>query len=67
MKNQKVNLTDGVVYNNFEISTMRKYLKDIAMISNKGNFPKYEIEKLASVLNLGGETVDNYFERMEID
>jgi len=41
---------------------MRKYLKDIAMMSNKGEYPKYEIGKLASMLNIGGETVENYID-----
>jgi hypothetical protein len=62
MKNYKTDLRNHVVYNNNEIATMRKYLKDIAMVSNKGGFPAYEIGKLASIINLGGETADNYFE-----
>lgn len=55
----------NVVYNDEELSTMRKYLKDIAMMSNKGEYPKYEIGKLAAIINLGGETVENYIDRVE--
>lgn len=54
-----------VVYTDAELNTMRKYLKDIAMVSNKGGYPEFEIGKLASILNIGGETVENYIEAME--
>lgn len=62
MSSKKNNLRNHVVYTDSELSSMRKYLKDIAMMSNKGEYPKYEIGKLASMLNIGGETVENYIE-----
>lgn len=60
MKNQKKDLRNCIVYNDAEIVTMRKYLKDIAKVSNAGNYPKYEIKKLADMLNLGGETYEHF-------
>lgn len=54
-----------IVYTDVELNTMRKYLKDIAMVSNKGGYPEFEIGKLASIINMGGETVENYIEAME--
>jgi hypothetical protein len=60
MRNQKKDLRNCVVYNDLELNTMRKYLKDIAKVSNAGNYPKYEIGKLASMLNVGGETYEHY-------
>lgn len=62
MSSKKSNPRNHVVYTDSELSNMRKYLKDIAMMSNKGEYPKYEIGKLASMLNIGGETVENYIE-----
>jgi len=62
MSSKKNNLRNHVVYTDSELGNMRKYLKDIAMMSNKGEYPKYEIGKLASMLNIGGETVENYID-----
>ena len=53
-----------IVYTDGELKTMRKYLKDIALVSNKGGYPEYEIRKLASLINVGGETVEHYIEAM---
>jgi len=61
----KSNPRTHVVYNNEELSQMRKYLKDIMMMSNKGEFPKYEIGKLSKIINLGGETVEHYLKMVE--
>jgi hypothetical protein len=58
----KKNIRNRVVYNNAELSEMRKYLKDIMIVSNKGGYPKSEIGKLAGMLNLGGETLEHYIE-----
>jgi len=60
MKMKKDNPRNHVVYNDSELGEIRKYLKDIAMISNKGGYPQYEIGKLADIVNLGGETVEHY-------
>lgn len=65
MISRKDNPRTHVVYNNVELSEMRKYLKDITMISNKGGYPKYEIGKIAGLLNLGGETVEHYLNLVE--
>lgn len=64
MKSAKNNSLNHVVYTQTELSVMRKYLKDIAMISNKGGYPEYEIGKIASILNIGGETVEHYVDEM---
>jgi hypothetical protein len=60
MVSKKTSLRNLIVYNDNEITTMRKYLKEIMMVSNKGGFPQYEIGKLADVINYGGETMENY-------
>lgn len=60
MKLKKGNSRNHVVYNDSELKEIRKYLKDIAMISNKGGYPQYEISKLAEIVDLGGETVEHY-------
>lgn len=60
MKHKKSNLQNYVVYNDSELNSIRKYLKDIAMISHKGGYPEYEIGKLADIINVGGETVEHY-------
>jgi len=60
MKHKKSNLRNYVVYNDSELNDIRKYLKDIAMISHKGGYPEYEIGKLANIINIGGETVEHY-------
>jgi Mn-dependent DtxR family transcriptional regulator len=65
MNPKKSNPRNHIVYNDVEMSEMRKYLKDIAMISNKGGYPKYEIGKIAGLLNLGGETVEHYLKLVE--
>lgn len=59
------NLRNHVVYNDSELSEMRKYLKDIAIVSNRGGYPKYEIGKLAGMLNIGGETVEHYLKLVD--
>jgi len=61
MKSKKSNLRNHVVYTDSELNEIRRYLKDIAMISNKGGYPKYEIGKLANMIEMGGETVEHYF------
>lgn len=65
MNPRKGNPRTHVVYNDAELSEMRKYLKDVAMISNKGGYPKYEIGKIAGLLNFGGETVEHYLNLVE--
>jgi hypothetical protein len=65
MRKTKGNPRTHVVYNDAELTEMRKYLKDISMMSNKGEYPKYEIGKLASIINLGGETVEHYLKLVE--
>jgi Mn-dependent DtxR family transcriptional regulator len=65
MSSKKNNPRNNVVYSDSELSDMRKYLKDISKVSNKGGYPKYEIGKLANMLNIGGETVENYINSME--
>lgn len=65
MVSNKDNPRTHVVYNNEELSQMRKYLKDIMVMSNKGEFPKYEIGKLSKMINLGGETVEHYFKLVD--
>jgi hypothetical protein len=60
----KKNIRNHVVYSDSEMKLMQKYLKDISMMSNKGDYPKYEIGKLASMFNLGGETLENYLDRV---
>ncbi len=57
-------LRNHIVYSDSELKLMQKYLKDISMMSNKGDYPKYEIGKLASLINIGGETVENYLDRV---
>ena len=61
----KKDIRNHVVYNNSELSEMRKYLKDIMIVSNKGGYPKSEISKLANMLNLGGETVEHYLDLVD--
>lgn len=63
---RKLNPMTQVVYNDVEINQMTKLLADITAVSIKGGFPKYEIGKLANLVNLGGETVENYIERMKL-
>lgn len=65
MSSIRDNPKNHVVYNNSELSEMRKYLKDIAILSSQGQYPKYEISKIANMINLGGETVENYFDRVK--
>jgi hypothetical protein len=65
MVSNKGNPRTHVVYNDEELSQMRKYLKDIMVMSNKGEFPKYEIGKLSKMINLGGETVEHYLKLVE--
>jgi hypothetical protein len=65
MVSKKDNPRTHVVYNNSELNAMRKYLKDINMLSNTGNYPKYEIGKLANMIELGGETVEHYLKLVE--
>ena len=65
MSSKKNNLRNHVVYNDNELNQMRKYVKDILMISKKGGCPEYEIGKLVGMLNLGGETVEHYFGLVE--
>lgn len=60
MRIKKDNPRNHVVYNDSELKEIRKYLKDIAMMSNRGLYPKYEIGKLADIIEMGGETVENY-------
>jgi hypothetical protein len=60
MKSKKDNPRNHIVYNDSELKEIRKYLKDIAMISHKGGYPQYEIGKIADLIDLGGETVENY-------
>jgi hypothetical protein len=60
MKHKKDNPRNHIVYRDSELKEIRKYLKDIAMISHKGGYPQYEIGKIADLLELGGETVENY-------
>ena len=60
MKFKKDNLRNHIVYNDSELKEIRKYLKDIAMISHKGGYPQYEIGKIADLIEMGGETVENY-------
>ena len=63
---RKLNPMSQVVYNDVEISQMTKLLADITAVSIKGGFPQYEIKKLASIVNMGGETVENYIDRMKL-
>jgi Mn-dependent DtxR family transcriptional regulator len=63
MSSIRDNPKNHVVYNNSELSEIRKYLKDIAMLS--AGQCQYEIGKIASIINVGGETVENYFERVK--
>jgi hypothetical protein len=65
MTSKKDNPRNHVVYNNSELNVMRKHLKEIAMLSNKGEYPKYEINKLATMIELGGETVEHYLKLVE--
>lgn len=65
MVSNKGNPRTHVVYNNEELSQMRNYLKDIMVMSNKGEFPKYEIGKLSKMINLGGETVEHYLKLVD--
>jgi len=60
MKFKKDNPRNYIVYNDSELKEIRKYLKDIAMISHKGGYPQYEIGKIADLIEMGGETVENY-------
>jgi len=60
MKFKKGNPRNYIVYNDSELKEIRKYLKDIAMISHKGGYPQYEIGKIADIIEMGGETVENY-------
>jgi len=60
MRVKKDNPRNHIVYNDSELKEIRKYLKDIAMISHKGGYPQYEIGKIANLIELGGETVENY-------
>jgi hypothetical protein len=60
MKFKKGNPRNHIVYNDSELKEIRKYLKDIAMISHKGGYPQYEIGKIADIIEMGGETVENY-------
>lgn len=61
MSSKTNNPRNHVVYSDSELNEIRKYLKDIAMISNMGGYPQYEIGKVASIINVGGETVEHYF------
>jgi hypothetical protein len=65
MRVKKDDPRNHVVYNNSELKEIRKYLKDIAMISHKGGYPQYEIGKLADIVDLGGETVEHYLGLVE--
>lgn len=58
------NPRNHVVYDDSEMSAMRKYAKDILVLSKKGACPEYEIGKLVGMLNLGGETVENYIDQL---
>lgn len=58
------NPRNHVVFDDSELSAMRKYAKDILMTSKRGNCPEYEVGKLVSILNLGGETVENYIDEL---
>jgi hypothetical protein len=60
MKCKKNSPRNHIVYNDSELKEIRKYLKDIAMISHKGGYPQYEIGKIADLIDMGGETVENY-------
>jgi len=60
MRVKKDNPRNHIVYNDSELKEIRKYLKDIAMISHKGGYPQYEIGKIADLIEMGGETVENY-------
>jgi hypothetical protein len=62
MRVKKDNLRNHVVYNNSELKEIRKYLKDIAIMSSRGQYPEYEIGKVANLINIGGETIENYLE-----
>lgn len=63
---KKINPKTQVVFNDKEISEMQKILADINFVSAKGGHPVYEIGKLADIINLGGETVENYIDRMKL-
>ena len=65
MSSIRDNPKNHVVYNNSELNEIRKYLKDIAIMSSQGQYPQYEIGKIASIINVGGETVENYFDRVK--
>lgn len=66
MSKKQSNPRNQVVFSDDEIKDMQKYLADILHISMLGNCPEYEINKIASILNFGGETVENYMDRVKL-